>query len=518
MKPLLRLPLIVSGLLSLLLVGLAVAGSTSQAQAPIIWSTPEIISQADRFNWFADAAVDIYGTLHVVWDGGPSISERESHPDDEISLLMHSQLVGDTWTEPLDINAKINVEGHIYRAALTADRSGNLLALYEGDLIKAPAQTANESAANWVEASAVSNGAVYMGAILADDNGVLHALYDELTLLEEPVRGVFGQVTLTHLSDIIYRRSLDGGRTWSDSINFSRTDVGEHREKLEIDPSGGIYATWDEGWDRLTELGKPEEGVLVISRDSGQTWSSKITFAAPERTNAQFVAIGDGRDGVMGVWRTTSRDEIFYSWSTDGGDTWSVPQPIPGIYARPWQETRFDSYDLATDSAGTIHLALVGRRTLEKKDTQVYHLSWNGRNWSEPHLIFGGEGWPEYPRIITGQGNRLHLVWFLRERLETPGSFYQIWYSGATTTAPPLPLPPTPTSTPTSTPTPTPIIIPTKTPPPVTITPNEIKAVTELSTILYSENDDLILMLKSLAPVLVVIVGFILGRRFFGRG
>lgn len=507
------------GLIGLLGLWLVTSHTVIQAQTPLRWTKPVVISEGDRFNWFADVTEDIYGTVHVIWDGGPSEAESLAQPDTEVSLLLHSQLGEDgRWSPPLDVDAKINVEGHIYRGAVTADLSGNLLVLYEGDLIKAPAQKSNESAQFWAEAYAVSRGAVYMGAVAVDSNGILHALYDELTLLDEPIRGVFGQVTLSYLSDVFYRRSLDGGRSWSEPINFSHTQVGEHREKLEIDPAGNIYATWDEGWDRLTEIGQPETGVLLISRDGGQTWSPKIEFVVPERSNAQFVATGDGNGGVLAVWRATSRNEIFYSWSTDWGASWSLPQPIPRIFTRDWEETRFDSYDLAVDSGGTIHLVAVGRLDPEPKETQVYHLAWNGRAWSDPALVYGDAGWSEYPRVIVAQGNRLHLVWFVRDQLQTTGGRYQILYSGAQLNTPGQPLPPTPTVTPSPTTTATPIITPTPTRPSVSITQEEIKAVHELSTILYTENDDLWLLTKSLAPVLLVIVGVFVGRRFFARG
>ena len=488
--------------------------SDTHAQAPLVWSTPVEISDTDRFNWFADITVDSYGIPHVIWDAGLSKAEIAANPGTEVSLLMHSHLVDGGWSVPRDVDAQINVEGHIYRGVITADLIGNIFVLYEGDLLKVSAMTAHGSAANWSEPEPVGYGAVYMGGILADEQGILHALFDELTLLDDPVRGVYGQVVFTHLSDILYRRSIDNGRTWSDPVNLSRTQVGEHREKLELDSRGVIYATWDEGWDRLTESGQPEQGVLRLSFDGGQTWGPKMTFAAPERTNAQFVAIGDGRAGIMAVWRATNRNEIFYSWSVDDGTTWSVPQPIRGLFARPWEETRFDSYDLAVDSAGTIHLAVVGRLDTDRKDSQVYHLTWNGEAWSVPNLIQAPHGWPEYPRMVVGQGNRLHLVWFVRDQLPTTGGQYQIWYSGAIAAAQELPLPPTPTPTLTPTPTAAPIALPTATVPAVSITGPEVEAINNLATILYTENDDLLLLLKSLAPVFMIVLVLIFVRRF----
>jgi hypothetical protein len=128
-------------------------------------------------------------------------------------------------------------------------------------------------------------------------------------------------------------------------------------------------------------------------------------------------------------------------------------------------------------------------------------------------MIQAPHGWPEYPRLILSQGNRLHLVWFVRDQLQTTGGHYQIWYSGAIAAAQELPLPPTPTPTATVIPTATPTILPTATLPSVSITEPEVVAINNLATILYTENDDLLLLLKSLTPVFIIMLVLVFIRR-----
>lgn len=507
------------GLLLLLVLAAPPTTSSVLAQAPVIWSPPVIISEQDRFNWFADIAIDNIGRPHVIWDGSLSEADKAAYPDKTLSLLMYSRLNGDTWLPPLDINVIFQElgGGHIYRGALAADPNGNVFALYEGHLIKAPADLAGDSAIHWSEPNLLSRGAIYMGSILADAKGGLHVLYDQETKLDKSIDQrltLFGEASPAFLADVYYRHSQDGGKTWSEPLNMSRTQVGEHREKIKMDSRGVIYAAWDEGWDRLTEYGEREQGVLRISQDGGETWSPKISFAYPERTNAQFTATGDGRGGVLAVWRALTRDEIFYSWSADDGTSWSAPQVVPNILAREWNETRFDSYDLVADSGGIMHLVAVGRPSLTQP-SRVYHLSWNGRSWSEPLLVHDGEGWPEWPRIVVNQGNRLHLVWFVRNRLETDRrSLYQIWYSSAVTAAPAEPLPPTPTPTPTITPTPTPVLTPTATRVNISITAEEMEEASQIRTNLMRESDDLLLLVQALMPLLIILIGLAMGWRY----
>ncbi|NJN95489.1 MAG: hypothetical protein HC875_15950 [Anaerolineales bacterium] len=426
-------------------------GLAAYAQSPTVWSTPVTISDPDTFNWFADIAVDNEGVPHVVWDGGLTLEEKLYHPKQSIPLLMYSQLAGSTWTKPYDIVAttaeeETNIE-NVYQPTLVSDQMGKLWLWYGGNLRRVPARQAGNSAADWSSPFPVSRGVSFSGNIYLDNKAVLHGLYDQ----EAPiVRDEFGLSAgpKKDFADIFYRRSLDMGKTWSAPVNLSKTIAAESRSNLEVDTRGVLYLTWDEGFDRLTRTGKPEQSILVVSHDGGNSWSPKTTFAYPEQSNVQLAALGDGQGNVLAVWRTTTRREIFYSWSTDDGVSWGIPKTIPNLFARPWEELTFDGYDLAVDSDRDIHLVAVGRQRANRPASHLYHLTWDGKEWSVPEVVYDGPGWPEYPRLTISQGNKLHLVWFVRDELKlTPYSRYQIWYSSAVTAASARPLAATPTPT-----------------------------------------------------------------------
>jgi hypothetical protein len=161
-----------------------------------------------------------------------------------------------------------------------------------------------------------------------------------------------------------------------------------------------------------------------------------ITY--PDSTVAQLTVGSNGQGGVMLVWRAASRDELFYQWSTDNGHSWGAPSTIPRVFARPWSNP-FGMYDMATDSAGHIHLLVIGRESQEKDALQgVYHLVWDGDYWSVSERIFASsELYPEYPKIVVYEGNQLHAAWFTRE-----GSVWdqdvnrEVWYSRGQSPAP----------------------------------------------------------------------------------
>lgn len=509
---------------SILLLGLTtLSGPAAYAQSPISWSTPVKISETDTFNWFADIAVDNEGIPHVVWDGGLTLEEKLYHPRRSVPLLMHSQLAGSTWTKPLDIVAtepkdETNIE-NVYQPTLLADQLGRLWLWYGGNLRQASARQAGVSAAKWSSPFPVSRGVSFSGNVYLDKKGVLHALYDQGAPV---IRDEFGLSTSPkkEFADIYYRRSVDQGKTWLAPVNLSQTTAAESRSNLEIDSRGVLYVTWDEGFDRLTRTGKPEQSILTVSYDGGNTWSAKTTFAYPEQSNVQLAAIGDGEGNVLAVWRTTTRREIFYSWSTDDGISWGIPKTIPGIFARPWEVLTFDGYDLAVDSAGVIHLAAVGRQRANRPASHLYHLSWDGKKWSEPQVVYDGPGWPEYPRLTISQGNQLHLVWFVRDQLKlTPYSQYQIWYSKAETDAPTQTLPPTPTPTATATPITVSVAAPVLLQP--LVSEEEVEAVqgTGIDLDIDTEAGDSLnaLLITSLAPLTLIVVALIIWQRFLAR-
>lgn len=287
-----------------------------------------------------------------------------------------------------------------------------------------------------------------------------------------------------------------------------------------------MHVAWDEGWDRLaSRSGDPEYGMYVYSTDGGDTWSDPTTVTYPNSTNVQLSVGSDGQGGVMLVWRTTSWEypEIYYMWSTDQGKSWSDPQPIPNIAAKSWGDS-FDYYDMATDSAGHIHLLAGGHSPVTQEALRyggppyaLYHLEWDGDSWSYPSPVYKGTWYPEYPHLVIDRGNQLHATWYIREELSEDLTPHQAWYAHGQSQAPEE----TPIAPPTLTPTPEPDVIGTATPiptPTATPYPKLDSESTGLPEGLYTENDEVLRLMVALSPVAILILVIVAVKlRWFKR-
>jgi hypothetical protein len=474
------------------------------------WSEPVNISNTPSDSWFPDLVVDNRSNVHVVW--------CETVRPEGIGQLLDEKVYytvwdGYGWSEPNDLvpgNPDIN------RNALAIDGFDNLYLTFRYGVtggigtvfMRAPADQA-WSAAAWTAPHRVDVRAnAYMSDLAVDSQGVMHLVFDDRGADPEP------EVCLGGCSDLYYRQSVDKGQTWSYPVNLSRSPVGASREQIEIDSSDTIHITWDEGWDRINGGIDPISGSYTFSTDGGQTWSPVTSVTYPESTLAQLTVGSDGQGGVMLVWRATSTEEIYYQWSADGGHSWGAPSVIPRIFARPWAQP-YDMYDMAADSSGNIQLIVVGREYPGKDALLgVYHLVWDGIGWSIPTRIFAVAGWlPEYPKIVVHEGNHLHATWFVREGgLWDEDVQKEVWYSSSQSAAPHQPVTPVPTLTP-EPPKPSPSPTPTATPYPTVSFEDH-----GLPDGLHTESDDVFRLVISLSPVvLVILLVIVVKMGWFGK-
>lgn len=498
------------------------------------WAEPVMVSVDGGFAWFPNVTTDSTGGVHLFWASGREVPENRFGGYDTV---IYCQPTPTGCPETFEVAALQQFAGEFNtRPAAVVDSLGDIHMLWRGEtvifhtsasVIPAPA------ARHWTSSRRVSgkNTSYYLN-IAQDQRGVLHAVWSE-NMFQGDLEKCFG------CSDIFYRQSTDLGQTWSAPIDLSNTDWASEKPQIVLGPNNTVYVAWEEGHDFYIGKGEPQSSMIIASRDGGLTWEKPTTFIFPGDTPQSIAAGVDGQGKLVAVWQQVVGLGIYYQVSTDQAQSWSAPKLIPGVVTRSIYND-LDDYDMAVDSAGHLHLVLVGRDAQavaaavnqpqsKQPLNNVYHLEWNGSGWSEPDPIFTSTNGdlPEWPRIAIANGNQLHIVWFNRDKahiFSSEGGKYQIWYDHGLAAAPavaPLAWPtPTPSPTPATATTPTVTPVPTTTPSPTpTLDPSlaQVSIPDGTTTSIYGDNDEVFLLAKSLLPAALIIVVVIVAVRFWRR-
>ncbi len=470
---------------------------------PSRWSRPVPLSSPELSAWFPDVAADSTGQIHIVWSASPG---------DYDTVMYTTSQDGQAWSEPIDIAATLQVAGsEATRPTTFIDQQGvfHLTHRYTSVYYSQAQAEQAHSAAAWRSPqliSGVSAGIAYFSRIAMDGQGTLHLVFTE----NDP------SPACPICYHVFYRRSDDNGLSWSNPMDISDMPTGSAKPQILIDHQDNVHAVWESGpGGSYGRLGDPIRVMYAVSRDRGLTWAAPLEFVTPSG-RARNVAIGlDGKGTLLVVWLGVPEDLVYYQFSRDQGRSWSSRQAIPDVWGGTTIfGTYLDSYAMATDSAGSVHLVLVGRTAQDQKSLSVLHLTWDGTAWSGPEAITTLLGdVPEWPRIAVGNGNQLHAVWFVRDAAhvwDPDNGRYQIWYARGTSSAPPVTPIARPTSTPVpqQTPTPTAMALPQSLKPDLnaTLPPDSVSAES-----LTTEMDDLLLLAKSLGPVVLLIVVVAIG-------
>jgi hypothetical protein len=375
------------------------------------WSPPAAVSDTHKTtsSWFPDLAVGPDSSVHIIWSSGlPGKNKEEAGLD----LLMYRVLRDGKWSPINDIDNP-GAGGYTVRNSLIMGRDGRLHVLVREGLytsyMSAPWDQA-WSANSWNSPRHLNGGVSYFNSLAMDSKGVLHVLWNE-AIPDDPKAP---KPACSACADLFYRRSSDGGQSWSSPINLSRSPDGSVKQQVKIDKDDNLHVVWEEGYDWYASQGEPVAGMYRRSSDGGKTWDPPVRFTLPAVTPSEAAETSEPgatpqptpapladapRQVTIGlyqnsapivVYRGNVTDNLYYQFSEDSGKTWKKPAIIPGIRARNIRDTDHDDYTMATDGSGNVHLVCAGflpGDTAESNPLKLLHLVWNGRAWSAPEVI-----------------------------------------------------------------------------------------------------------------------------------
>lgn len=203
--------------------------------------------------------------------------------------------------------------------------------------------------------------------------------------------------------EIVYKRSTDGGKTWSDRLptpaNWATSQETPTIHRV-IDAAGK---------KRLIVWSGLYPARLAVSEDDGQTWGPLqpvgdwggivvMGFVEPLQTGAghymamfhddgKFIRRGEGKHRNSPAGESTGTMTLYQTRSTDGGLTWGYPTPLyaasaihlcePGVIRSPDGKT----------------IAVLLRENARNKNSHIIFSTDEGRTWTLPR---------ELPLALTG--------------------------------------------------------------------------------------------------------------------
>lgn len=332
------------------------------AQEQGSWSSPYRLSSTEGDASEGIMLSDQYGYVHVYW--------VESNLPDDRSVIQYARFDGITWSTPVDVHAA-RPGTRIESVSAVVDQYGQMhLVWTEG--VSGPTYYSNAPAHDALSAKSWSSPLgtgipAFQLKLQIDSQGRFHIVYTDF----------FGDQP-----GVYYTRSDDQGLTWSEP-NWLDPDILPNHSpywmQFEVGDDGSLHTVWNYV-DPESELARWVR--YAHSLDGGKTWSLPFTIDEADEAEDELRMANPGLaiqgKNVYVVWAGDSQTHREFRFSTDSGQTWSVPVRIFGeLHGQAIGD------GMAIDAVGRLHFVAQIRYP-----QGLYHAYWNGDYWSVPSLAY----------------------------------------------------------------------------------------------------------------------------------
>lgn len=224
-------------------------------------------------------------------------------------------------------------------------------------------------------------------------------------------------------SEIFFSKSTDGGNTFSAPQNIG-TKQGTSIAPFVATDGMNIFVTWTDSQPKSRDI------MFSKSTDGGETFSvpQKISSDSSDSVASKIVVHGNN---IFLIWFsiTWSGDfsknmEIYFSKSTDGGETFSVPQNISN------NEEFSQSPSIATNGSDVF---VTWSNDHMGKTTIFFSKSTDGgETFSSPKNISDNTGYSSGP-FITSNGANVFVAWFYHVEGKNPDILFSKSIDGGET-------------------------------------------------------------------------------------
>jgi len=269
----------------------------------ITWTANKRLTNHVGFSVYPAIAVDGLN-IYVVWHDDPqengNIQIYFKKSDDGGATWTKKRL---TWNTSVSMNPAIAVD------------SSNIYVVWHDYRLGSPEiyfKKSDDGGATWTTSRNLTNSAGYSicPSIAVDGSNIYVAWQEDY--------------------EIYFKKSADGGATWTASINLSNTVGLSGWPAIAVDGSD-IHVVWND--DTLGNY----EIYFKKSDDGGATWSKNKNLT----NNASYSydpAIAVDGSNIYVVWEdwTPGNPEIYFKKSDDGGATWSKNKNLANNLGDSW--------------------------------------------------------------------------------------------------------------------------------------------------------------------------------------
>jgi hypothetical protein len=201
--------------------------------------------------------------------------------------------------------------------------------------------------------------------------------------------------------EIYYRRSINGGVTWGNVKRLSWNSGGSYTPAIAADSNDNIHVVWHDDTPGSSEI------YYKRSTNGGVSWSgaNRLTWSSGVSYNPAITA--DSSDNLHIVWHGFSPGslEIYYKRSTNGGVAWGSAKRLS------WTSGDSQIAEIAVDTSDNLHVVWQDKSPgdfdiYHKRSTN------GGVNWSGTHRITWTFKGSYAPSIDIDSSNSIHLVWY----------------------------------------------------------------------------------------------------------
>lgn len=309
----------------------------------------------------SDIVVDSTGTIHVVWQYSywNGMVDAQDH-------YTHSEDNGDNWAPVFSVYSGSHQAARW--PVIGVDGSGNINLLGEcgtggGNTFYIYFTRSTDGGSSWSPAIDLTDSAYAMiPDIAVDVAGNINAVFHNF---------------ISNDYDIYFRRSTNGGTSWSTPVNLSNSAdqyIYSAYAQIAIDESNNVNVVWID-WDsgdysikfrRSGDNGSNWDMVKTVSNTSGKVYNN----------SARIDTGSDGSIGLLWTDDVSGDSEVYFSRSTDNGSTWSSPANITNMAG-------YNRGDICIDDAGNINVVYQGNGLRFIRSTD------NGTTWSTPVVVSG---------------------------------------------------------------------------------------------------------------------------------